>query len=168
MREYGITTSQADYWLHICPEDASFYLYPRKAMVKISHKFKVVEIPTAKGFLVPVIKNLRENGGIIRSYFLGYELFNKWPWEGKTDADVGLMGEQCFHEVCKNGDFMLPVFVGFYKEKKDQYKGKDFFCSLPKEKITIEIKTDVKGGVWGSKNLFVQTHESRHIRNEDK
>jgi hypothetical protein len=136
-------------------------------MLEICVKFKIKEIPTAKGYLVPILKNLRENGGIIRRYFLGYEVFKRWTWKAKTDAGIGEMGEQCFDAVCKKGDFMLPVCVGFYDKKIDQYTGKDFYCSLPKEKISIEIKTDIPGGVWGTGNLFIQTHESQHIRNKD-
>ena len=164
MREYGITTSQADYWLHVCQKDASFYLYPRKQMLGLIKNFQKKEIPTAKGFIVPIIPNLRENGGIIRAYYLGPDFLRSWSWKADTDAGIGAMGEDCVRAASDAGDFMLPVSVGFYRDKADQYKGKDFFARLPKPEITIEIKTDLPGGIWGTGNLFVQTHESQHIR----
>ena len=118
---------------------------------------------------MPIIPNLRCNEGIIRPYDFspsgGYEEFKKWTWEGSTDAEVGKMGEECVQYFAQLGELTLPISVGFYVEKADQFKGKDFYCKLLKPQMTIEIKTDVVGGIWGTGSLFVQTHESPHQRN---
>lgn len=139
-------------------------------MLEIMTRFRVNEGPTFKGVLVPIIPNLRSNGGIIRPYDFsangGYQVFNKWTWDGDTDAAVGEMGEQCLQHFAESGEFCLPVHVSFLNGKEHQYKGKDFYCQLPKPKVSIEVKTDVRGGVWGSGNLFVQTHESQHKRRD--
>lgn len=168
MREYGITTSQAHYWIHVCPKDAAFYLYPKVKMLDVLSRFKAWNGPTSKGFLVPIIPNLRENNGIIRPYDFsttgGYKIFSQWTWKGKTDRKVGEMGEECFQWFAEAGEFCLPVHASFLSGKSLQYKGMDFYCQLLKPKVSIEVKADVKGGIWGSGNLFVQTHELQHKR----
>jgi hypothetical protein len=165
MREYGIFTSEAHYWLHVCPLDASFYMYPRKPMATLLHEreFPTMQIKSAIGYLVDIRSNLRANGGIIRPLDLDYAFFGRWDWKAaESDEHLGRMAEDCFSTAVRVGLFTLPVRASFYTSRADQFKGKDFACTLAATPTDIEVKPDTPGGIWGTGNLCVQTHEGGH------
>jgi hypothetical protein len=58
---------------------------------------------------------------------------------------------------------LQPVRLTRYEEVEDQRNGVDFKCEA---KYDVETKADVPGGVWGTGNLFVQTHELHHQHGE--
>lgn len=164
MIEYGVETSEAHYWLHVCPLDASFYFYSRQRMVKILSHFKEVRIKSAIGRLVPVIKNKTCNAGILHTCDLQYEFMNQWSWSSApSDKAIGQWAEECFELACKKGLFRLPIVIDRYDDRRDQFKGKDYACKLPRPIIDVEIKGDILGGIWGTGNLFVQTSEGDKI-----
>ena len=167
MKEYGITTSEAHYWLHVCHLDAMFYWYPRARMQQQLSRFDKCTIRSAIGHIVPIHPNLRSNGGIIHSVVPGFEFFAEWDWNSaESDKAVGKMAEACFAKFVREHQFFLPVKIKrFYESTEDQYKGKDFEVSLGRPTVDIEVKGDARGGVWGTGNLFVQTHETGHDYN---
>ena len=167
MIEYGVTTSKAHYWVHVCPLDASLYCYGRRRMAADLERFERREIRSAIGHLVPVIPNLISNGGLLRAYDYDYPLFKRWDWQGaKSDRALGAMAEALFENLCSSGQFALPVRAERYDEQGDQFQGKDFACSLGAPRVDVEVKADVQGGIWGTGNLFVQTHELHHRATE--
>ena len=100
MLEYGITTSEAFIWAHVCPLDASIYWYKRTDMLSILSTSPAVEIASAKGHLVRIHTH-RFPSSCIHDADLGYDFFDRWPWESaKSDSEIGEFAELCFPEVC--------------------------------------------------------------------
>lgn len=159
MVEYGITTSKAFLWAHVCPLDASIYWYRREEMLALIERSPSVEIKSARGRLVAIHGNVFPAGNIHDSD-LGYDFFDRWPWDSaKSDKDVGAFAEQCFSVAVRERRLTLPVHLDRYNSVGEQYQGKDFRC---RTNYDVEIKADIPGGVWGTGNLFVQTHELHH------
>lgn len=54
--EYGITTIQADVWVHVCPSSFAVYWYRRTMMLKAigRGRYEQRTIVSARGYLVPV------------------------------------------------------------------------------------------------------------------
>lgn len=165
MREHGITTSEAYWWVFVCPKDAAFYCLRTATANKMLSCLRKAEIPTAKGFLLPIVGNRTWEGGFIFANYAEEIWFRQWPWSGKTDADIGEMGEKCFQKACQIGIVRMPVSVGRFNTIEEQYKGKDF--ALSSLGADVEVKTDLPGGVWGTGNLFLQTHERQHTRSTE-
>lgn len=162
MKEYGVQTSKAHYWAHVCPIDAMIYWYPRRRMVDALDNFREAKIRSAIGRVVPIVRNLAVNGGCIRYTELGYPYFERWDFaSAPTDREAGALAEDLFSTACVEGLFLLPVRVcKRYDAYAEQIQGKDFECDLGRPgSVDIEVKFDGPGGTWGTGNLFVQTHE---------
>jgi hypothetical protein len=165
--EYGVTTSRAHYWLHVCPEDASFYIYPRRKMVELLAKYPAKEIISARGHVVPILENLIYNGGIIRPLDFTYPWFKQFDFSSAaSDHDAGALAEAAVKEAAGAGLLTLPVQIEFADGIDDQFSGFDFRAALFQAPTMIEVKADVAGGIWGTGNLFVQTHERGHRHSE--
>lgn len=166
MIEYGITTSKAHYWCHVCPLDAMFYVYSRREMLERLPGLQEKAIRSAIGRLVPIIKAgdwLRCNGGIIDQFDAGYEFFGRWQWAtAASDRAVGAMAEEAFQAACREHLLCLPIRARRLNAKADQVTGRDYECDLGAPSVSVEVKGDIKGGAWGTGNLFVQTHEGTH------
>ncbi len=122
--------------------------------------YSVREIRSARGRLVPIACNLFDVGGFIHEAYLGEKFFARWPWDyADTDCDVGEYAERLVAAACEELLLLFPVKLVRYDERPDQFKGKDFRCSVA---FDLEVKSDIPGGVRGTGNLFVQTHEYRH------
>lgn len=164
MFEYGITTSAAFIWAHVCPLDLSIYWYQRSKMLEILGWHNRVEIPSARGVLIPIRQHLMlktsKRSGFIHECELGPEFFHQWDWSGASnDREVGAFAEQCFSEAVRQRLLLLPVALKKVSSVEEQFKGQDFEC---KANYAIEVKADIRGGIWGTGNLFVQTHEQGH------
>jgi hypothetical protein len=163
MVEYGITTSKAFIWAHICPLDASIYWYRREEMLAVLDKYTAVEIKSARGHLVKLHGNVFPKG-FVHDAELGYEFFKRWKWnDADSDIEVGAWAEECFAVAVRERRLTLPVRLTRYEAVEDQRNGVDFKCEA---KYDVETKADVPGGVWGTGNLFVQTHELHHQHGE--
>jgi len=163
MVEYGITTSKAFLWAHVCPLDASIYWYKREDMLTVITNSTSIEIPTARGHLVSIHAN-RFPKGCIHDADLGYDFFDRWSWEtAVSDDEVGAFAEECFSVAVQQRRMMLPVGLKRYEKIEEQREGKDFQC---RANYDVEIKADIRGGIWGTGNLFVQTHELHHQHQE--
>lgn len=164
--EYGITTSQADVWAHVCPLDGDIYYYSRKRMLKLIDKCKKVSIPTAEGRIVPIIKNEKARGGIIHVIDVPWQW---WEYEKLSAKDeipndriAGQRAESLFNRCVIDGLFTIPCAASFYTEQSDQFRGIDFKVFPKASSIDVEVKFDGAGGLYGSGNLFVQTNEKDH------
>jgi hypothetical protein len=165
--EYGITTSVAHYWLHVCPDDASFYVYPRRKMLELMTRYQPKEIVSARGYVVPIRENLIYNGGIIRPLDFSYPWFKQFDFaDAASDHDAGVLAESVVRAAADAGLLTLPVALEFAESVGDQFSGFDFRAELFKTPTLIEVKADVAGGIWGTGNLFVQTHERGHRHGE--
>ena len=167
MIEYGVHTSQAHIWVHVCPKDASFYWYSRKQMSALCGKFRHVEIKSAKGHLVPLNGNRDCDGGIIKDVGRTYKWFSEFQWiNADTDSKAGAIAERMFEQLIAEFAFPIPAKAIRYDEREDQFCGKDYRLTPLISEPDIEIKGDFEGGEWGTGNLFVQTHEYRHAHGE--
>jgi hypothetical protein len=163
MVEYGITTSEAFIWAHVCHLDASIYWYLRADMLVVLERYPPVEIRSARGHKVRLHGNVFPQG-FIHDAELGYEFFKRWKWiEAASDREAGAWAEECFAVAVRERRLTLPMRATRYDNVEDQRKGKDFRCE---GKYDVETKADVPGGVWGTGNLFVQTHELHHQHGE--
>jgi len=162
--EYGITTSKAHVWAHLCPLDGCFYWYKRSRMVFVCEKYERKTIPTAMGHIVPVVKNLRANNGFIWYFGFPYEWLDSYDISSAdSDRTAGTETERLFEFCVKAGLFLVPLAVDRkYLELREQFDGKDYRCSFGNGFLDVEIKLDARGGRWGTGNLFVQTHELNH------
>ena len=159
MFEYGIEKSTAHLWAHICPLDATIYLYPRLNMLNVLKKYPVSTGKTFIGHLVTIRNNLKANDGFITGIEFGYRELKKHKWENASEHEAGEIGENIFVSLVDSGIIRLPAKSSKFREKKDQYMGKDFVLTAKIPETIIEVKFDRPGGVWGTGNLFVQTHE---------
>lgn len=118
------------------------------------------EIVSARGRLIPILGSLKSNGGFLESEMLGDDLFRRWDWKNATsDCDVGAYAEELVEAACAARLLRFPVRAVRYEDIVEQRKGKDFRLSVA---FDLEVKADVVGGIWGTGNLFVQTHEYKH------
>lgn len=165
MIRYGVTTSKAHYWAHVCPLDGAIYYYPRRRVLDILDTLRECTIRSAVGRLLPIRTNLFVNGGIVRCAEVGYPFMARWEWDrASSDLEVGAMAEECFTAACKDGLFLLPVRMrSRYDARAEQFKGKDFACDLGAPFVDVEVKADIPGGAWGTGNLFVQTSEGTSV-----
>jgi hypothetical protein len=164
MVEYGITTSKSFLWLHVCPKDASIYWYQVSKMRAAMLAYPQVEIASARGHIVKIndhrISWTKPGVGFIHDCEPGFDFFKRWAWDtAENDRDVGAFAEECVELAMKAKLLTLPVRPVKVIKRDEQFDGRDFWCGVD---YSIEVKADVRGGVWGTGNLFVQTHELRH------
>ena len=169
MYHYGIEKSSAHYWVHVCPLDAGLFVYPRNKMVKVLSRYQDTKGETYIGKLVGIREHIKGNGGFITFIEMTYPLFKEYNWKmehkylsDKDLTELGRYGEDVFKRACDTGMFRLPGTAIPYSQIEDQYKGKDFLVKPLLDKTFVEVKVDRPGGIWGSGNLFVQTHETRN------
>ena len=161
MREYGITTSIAAVWVHVCPLDAALYYYSRLRMLAILPKLKQREIATAIGVLCPLYGNRACDGGFIEHIDPPWEWWKDYNWEAITKDEAGAHAENLFMRCVERRLFKIPAKATRYETRQEQYSGRDFKITPAFASFDVEVKADMIGGEWGTKNLFVQTHEKR-------
>lgn len=158
MTEHGITTSDADYWVHVSPRNRCVYWYRRESMLKligVMPDSATREIASAFGYVVPV------NDPCVRG--------SRWDcgdgWDG-TDQDVGAAAERVFRSwVCESG--VLRAMCGSpiaildvrYAATKEEQLRHDFVVRVASD-IRVEVKADITAASTG--RIFVQTHERNH------
>lgn len=160
MFKRGIGTQNAHIWAHVCPLDASIYWYETKRMRELLPKLRAVEIPSAKGALCPILPNLIENRGFIHAVFLGGQWMRRWEWRrAASDAEAGEIAESMFEVAARERKMLFPMNTFPIVDFKRQCEDGDFDCCAD---YPVEVKADFAGGLWGTGNLFVQTHEQGH------
>lgn len=161
MIEYGIGTSEARIWLHVCPHDMCIYWYSRARMLEVMTKYQHVKIKSAQGHLVRLSGNRVCDGGFIFDAGIKSEWVAGWR-DLDSDSEAGAIAERVFEQCVKSARFAVPARATRYDAKEDQFKGKDYRVTPFIDSFDVEVKADFVGGEWGSGNLFIQTHELRH------
>lgn len=155
--EYGITTSNADVWIHVCPNDLALYWYRRLIMVReaAGGRYQEREIVSARGYLVPVGEWFIQRIEVPQAMMLRYG----WQ-EAPSDAKIGRYAEHLVRDCFSVG--IMPGFhdLHFLSNKREQQRGVDF--EVRPRGYEVEVKADIRGGRAGTGNLFVQTHELHH------
>jgi len=161
MKEYGITTSRAAVWFHVCPLDCAAYYYGRRAMQKILNHLPEREIASARGRLCKLVGNRVCDGGFIYDIDLPLRWIEGWQ-DARTDSDVGAFAERIFEQCVETRLFQLPAVFRRLESRTEQFTGRDYELSPKHARLSVEVKADFVGGEWGTGNLFVQTHEFHH------
>lgn len=165
MKEYGITTSQALVWFHVCPLDCAAYYYGREAMLKILDSLPEREIASAKGRLCKLNGRRTVDGGFIYRIEIPLKWMDGWQ-ACKTDGEAGEFAEYIFENCVMDRLFQMPARAQRFDTKEEQYKGQDYRIVPMWPAFSVEVKADFVGGEWGTGNLFVQTHELHHRHGE--
>lgn len=161
MKEYGITTSQAQIWFHVCPLDVAAYWYPRNRMAELLPKLQERAIATAKGRLCRLYGNRTCDGGFIRTIELPLPWVAGWDSLG-SDRDAGEMAERVFEQCVEHRLFQMPLTAFRLNTREEQFTGRDYVVRPIREQFAVEVKADFVGGEFGSGSLFIQTHELYH------
>lgn len=165
MIEYGITTSKAGVWFHVCPLDCSAYYYSRTRMTAILPTLPEVTITSATGRLCKLNGRRVVDGGFIHDIDLPLKWIDGWR-DCEADTDAGEMAERIFKQCVDARLFQIPAKATFLLDINDQYTGRDFLVKPLVGELSVEVKADFRGGEWGTGNLFVQTRELHHKHGE--
>lgn len=161
MIEYGITTSQAIVWFHVCPLDCSAYFYGRQAMLKLLPSLPEKEITSSRGRLCKLNGNRVVDGGFIYDIELPLKWIEGWR-DAASDREAGAMAERIFEQCVGKRLFQMPATARRLETRAEQFTGRDYELSPIFPSFSVEVKADFAGGEWGTGNLFVQTHELHH------
>lgn len=158
---YGIQTSKADYWVHVCPDINQFFYYNRARMLKLieAKDFPRVDARSAngaitgRGYLIPI------HCGIVGVVHPPITIIRATDWNSVTDAQAGILAEEAWAVAVELGYVPRPWLPEYFTTTAEQYEGKDFSIS-PARKFTVEVKCDRPLKQTG--NLFVQIAEYKH------
>lgn len=161
--EYGVHTSEADYWIHVCPGAGIFY-YLRsiasergeKGLLGARRQAKSANGKvTGEGYLVPIAGT---------PWIAEWELPARiWPtsfdWTKATDRAAGMAAEGLIKYCLSLHEFPVGRRVEWVIGLREQFGGKDAIVSPPVQ-LKIEVKCDRPAERTG--NLFIQTAEKHH------
>lgn len=163
--EYGITTEQSDYRAHVCFQEGCVYVYPTQegrevcksgSYPVVAAKQSGVSYATACGFLVPPedIKNCQR-----------IQLSPSWVRNltrcVNRDSDTTTKGYwacRVFQKLLEEGRVAFVQKSVEITDHKGQIAGGD--VRVKAAEYVVQVKCDWDGGVNGTGNLFLQTHES--------
>jgi hypothetical protein len=168
MKQHGIHTTKAEYWIHLHPLDppsGAVYWYRVTAMrwfieltkpaVTIGFSKDPANTPTGAGLLV------NKSEFFINSVALSARYCRGFDWAGATDRQRGLRGEQIAAALIDHGIIQL------YRQITTSARTQEEQCDSVDGSVTWLKKTrfEVKTETYRSDNLFVQTHEGFHKPN---
>ncbi len=161
MREHGIMTTGAEYWVHLFPLSYEVYWY------RVEHCRQFIErkkVPiklgksadgaaTGNGYLIPKTAYFVQRNDVPAQYV------DHDNWRDMTDRQFGFMGEAIVgvlleHRVVK----FPPSYASLLRTKEAQFSASDFSVRWM-QPFTFEAKTERHSE---SPNLYVQTHEGGH------
>ena len=178
MKEHGITTSEASFWIHLWPCEKMVYWYSVVRMRRcVSSMFLTYgysrdpfHTPTGRGYIVAKNKVFIESAEV-PSHFL-----KDVDWENISNRESGLIhGEPIIRLLLKTG--IVRLVNGEIREivstqsRKNQFKSIDGFVSLADgRRYAYEGKTETAFVYRYNKrvvspNLFVQRYEQNHFPN---
>ena len=159
----GITTTEANFWVHLFPLEYAAYWYTVRHMQEWLKKASHVErigrskdgSETGAGYLV------KKDTPFIRRVTVPKKMIDAFSWRDATDRQIGLLwGEQVIDWMITTNALHIPYFTASRLDKfSEQLSMGDFgikFC-MPTV-LLLEVKTEVID----SGNLFVQTKEGWH------
>jgi hypothetical protein len=161
MTEHGITTTKADYWLHLFPllrrvfwyrvEHCRAYIAQRKPVETIGRSKDGT--PTGGGYLIP------QDTYFVRSETIPPSYIEHADWPSLTDSEAGLIGQEIGFVLIEHRVVIFPAaYVTALNSRQAQLAATDCQVSWMPKRITVEIKTERLT----TRNLFVQRSERGH------
>jgi hypothetical protein len=162
---HGITTSKADFWIHLHPLEKddiptpALYWYAVALCLRFIARnklpIKIAEskdgAATGSGYLIP--KN-----SLFVTRRLIPQRYAALPWTEMTDREAGLLGQDIVKLMIERNETTLPSRVFRHLEsREDQYAGCDFELQAI-DKTRFEVKTERVLSPY----LFVQHGEEGH------
>lgn len=164
LQEHGITTTKADFWAHVFPEELRVYCYSVVDMQNFIARSKPQLVAghslegevTAAGYLVA------KTWPFIRKSDFPEEYRAAFAWERATQRERGYWGEELFEWLVNTGKFRPPTVwhARRLETRAEQYAQCDYRLAL-KQAPVFEIKTEGADYAHGA-NLFVQAGEDIH------
>jgi len=170
MIQYGILEEKSDYRIHVCPLDKKIYIFKTsivRDMVKDAIQTKKYRFVPARcegelsgwGYIIPPTDIL----GIRFAEIKPTELTTKTTKTTRATSEDGDRAVALTIEAIKNDELPYitcitePIVV---TEKKKQIDGVDIIVTDVFEGILdLQVKWDGPGGICGTGNLYIQTHE---------
>jgi len=163
--EYGIYEEKTDYRAHVCFPDGGVYLYRTNDAVdllstacypvKEAHQ-QGVDFATARGYIVPI----PDIPGIRRFEIPG-EWLAKLPVSRDSDTSAkGKAAMQVVKAMLKKGKIAFALNSNEVMDRQLQIEGADIIIDCH---IRIQVKCDWMGGLSGSGELYIQTHECNPV-----
>ena len=161
MREHGIMTTVAEYWVHLFPLSYEVYWY------RVEHCKQFIErknVPiklgksadgtaTGNGYLIPKTSYFVKREDVPAQYM------DHCNWRDMTDRQFGFMGEAIIGVLVEYRIIKFPPSVAsLLRTKEAQFSASDFGVKWT-QPFTFEAKTERRSE---TPNLFVQTHEGGH------
>src|SRR4029077_3700681 len=167
MKAHGITTSKADFWIHLHPLDAGGTAYWYRVPAMRAH-IEQTNPPIQPGRSKDPWKTVTGAGYLIakNTYFIQKAILDPkfcrdFDWLSSTDRERGQRGEQIVAALIDQGIIQLMRQVSTSaRNQDDQFGGVDGFVTWQK-KTRFEAKTETVVSI----NLFVQTQEAGHRPN---
>lgn len=162
--EYGITTSEADVWIHLFPfEHVAFEHHPSETINYIrENNLPLVGPTTGRGYCVPRtathVRRLDVPIDLVRwcenfpSNTREWNPTQRQAWGDSGEATVEAMIRT--HVWCVEGIERGTILR--IKDRARQYKGYDFIIRGGERAVKAEAKTET----WRTENIFVQQFES--------
>jgi len=161
LREYGISTTKADYWIHLFPTALEVFWY-RVEHCRTYLDLKNVPVTlgrsrdgtvTANGYLIPKTAHFVCRADVTPSDAVAFN------WLDMTDRQFGFAGESLVASLIEKRVIHFPIArATLLQSAEEQYSSRDFSVAWFKP-LSVEVKTDRHSK---SANLYVQTHEGGH------
>lgn len=160
MKEHGIMTTCADYWVHLIPVDRKVYWYRvdlcREFIERTNPPSTIGRskdgTPTGFGFLIRRDSYFVQEADVSPKYLAGID------WNDLTQRQLGLAGEARIWSLIEHRVVRFPIErVVTSREKAEQFAGMDF-----QVKFFGAFRVEGKTENVRSQNLFVQTRERGH------
>jgi hypothetical protein len=161
MREHGITTTAADYWVHLFPYSYEVYWY------RVEHCLEYIDrknapirlgksadgVATGNGYLIP------KGAYFVRCQSVPARYIDHENWHDATDRQFGFMGEAVVSVLVEHAIIKFPAARPFaLRSKKAQFEASDAEVKWL-HPLRFETKTE---RLSDTANLYVQTHEGGH------
>jgi hypothetical protein len=163
MKEHGITTTSADYWVHFFPLDAAVYWYRTDMMKEFIRLRNIPETlgrskngaATGSGFLI------KKNEFFIQRAEVPDDIAKASDWQSMTDREFGFLGELCVMEMIERRLVRFATCrATSLRQEREQHKSMDLAIRWLSD-ATAEVKSERAK----SSNLYVQRREGGHVPN---
>jgi hypothetical protein len=167
MTLHGITTSMADFWVHLFPrlqfpmvfwyrrEEALAYATARKLPLTIGRSKDGQ--PTGAGYLIPRRESFIHQIPVPRRYLENHR------WEGLTDREAGKLGELVMRQLVEDDHIQTPRkrCCPLQTRQSQLHDATDVRLQwLPD--WSFEFKTEMLDATKDRGNLYVQVKEHNH------
>lgn len=165
MREHGIMTTKAEYWVHLFPlsyevfwyrvEHCRQYIERKKVPIKLGTSADGT--PTGNGYLIP------KTAYFVKREEVPVKYIDHADWRDMTDRQLGFNGEPIVGVLFEHRIIVIPPSrASLLRSKEAQFNATDFGVRWT-HPFTFETKTERRSD---TANLYVQTHEGGHRVNQ--